>query len=670
MEQGIAENSLNLRNNSNISKLLEEKIFHKAILIRTIEEKLLEAFTLGKLHGTIHTCIGQELVGVIVSEFLKKGDSVFSNHRCHGHFIGFTQDTQGLISEIFGKKTGVCGGRGGSQHLYKNDFYSNGIQGGVIPIAAGLAFAKKLNKTDNIAVVYIGDGTLGEGILYETLNIISKWNLPLLVVLENNLYAQSTHQSETMAGNILDRAKAFNVLSKKENTWNWQGLYQTTDNLVNYVRKESKPAFLQIDTYRLKAHSKGDDNRTKEEVEPYEKLDPINKYALKHKEHYLYSVNANLTIVNKALSNAENDICFDQVENIILKTDLTHFSIPEEENDIRLSKAINNAFKEIMSVNQKILFIGEDVKSPYGGAFKISENLSDLFPEQVINTPISEAAIVGIGCGLALKGYYPIIEIMFGDFTTLCMDQILNHASKFRYIYNEQVNIPLIIRTPMGGNRGYGPTHSQTLDKHFFGIPGLKILAINNLIDPKYIYKALIESNQDPVFIIENKVLYTKLIRNNPPRGFEYNFFKKDFPTVIISPTSKKIDVTIISYGGLSDIIYEVVDRLFEEYDIIAQFICPIQIYPYDILLLSDFLLKSKILFVVEEGQGFAGFGSEIITQLVESGIQPLPIIKRIFPASSPIAACRTLESNTLPNIESIIKSIRETYHACNNDHS
>ena len=137
-----------------------ERLYSQAILIRAVEERLLDLFAQGKLFGTVHTCIGQEWSGMAVAEFLREGDLIFSNHRCHGHFLARTDDVEGLIAEVMGKRTG---GRGGSQHLCQKGFFSNGIQGGIVPVWAGLALAQKIQSTGNIAVVFIGDGTLGEG---------------------------------------------------------------------------------------------------------------------------------------------------------------------------------------------------------------------------------------------------------------------------------------------------------------------------------------------------------------------------------------------------------------------------------------------------------------------------------------------------------------------------
>jgi len=243
-----------------VDSAVRKRIFEKALLARFVDEKLLELFAAGELHGTVHTCIGQEMSGLI-SEFLRPTDTVFSNHRCHGHFLWRTGDAAGLIAELMGRAAGVCGGIGGSQHLYKDGFLSNGIQGGIAPVAAGLALAHKLKGAGDISVVYLGDGTLGEGVVYETFNLASKWDLPLLFVLEDNKYAQSTAQHETLAGDICSRPAAFGIEALKADTWNWENLYALAGALIEQLRQDSRPRFLCIETYRLKAHSKGDDTR-------------------------------------------------------------------------------------------------------------------------------------------------------------------------------------------------------------------------------------------------------------------------------------------------------------------------------------------------------------------------------------------------------------------------
>jgi len=250
-------------------------LYKKMLLIRYFEEGVLKLFEQGKLFGTTHAYIGQEANAVGVITNLRAKDTVVSNHRCHGHYITHKQNPYALLCEMMGKKDGLCSGRGGSQHICDTNFFSNGVQGGIMPLAAGLAFSEKFNKTDNIIAVFIGDGTLGEGVLYETLNIVSKWELPLLIVVENNRYAQSTKIELTLAGKIKDRFTAFNIDTQELDTFNVSKIHQVSSIMINKIRKSNKPNCLILNTYRFASHSKSDDGRSQSEVEKWKRKDPL-----------------------------------------------------------------------------------------------------------------------------------------------------------------------------------------------------------------------------------------------------------------------------------------------------------------------------------------------------------------------------------------------------------
>ena len=252
-----------------------KELYKKMFLIRKFEELLLDLFSKGKLFGTTHTYVGQEAIAVSVMEHLNEADVVFSNHRCHGHFLAKEDDPEGLLAEIMGRKNGVCGGRGGSQHLHKNNFYSNGIQGGTVANALGMAFAEKYNQTGNIVVVFMGDGTWGEGISYESLNMASLWSVPLLVVVENNRYAQSTPVELNLAGSIFQRVQAFDIEADEVESNDVAVLYPKFEEAVKFVREKQKPFVQIVNTYRLNAHSKGDDDRSKGEVEKWWEKEPL-----------------------------------------------------------------------------------------------------------------------------------------------------------------------------------------------------------------------------------------------------------------------------------------------------------------------------------------------------------------------------------------------------------
>ena len=254
----------------------DARFYAQMFLIRRFEETLLEMFSAGKLVGTTHTCIGQEANAVGVINALEPNrDVVFSNHRCHGHYLAFTDDARGLLCEVMGREGGTCGGKGGSQHLCKGNFYSNGVQGSIVPVATGIALAEREKRTGAVTTVFLGDGTLGQGAVYECLNMASIWSLPLLVVVENNFYAQSTPSNLTVAGSIPERARAFGVEARQLETTDVEPIHQAALEAVAQVRGSGRPFFLVLDTYRFSPHSKGDDNRDEAEIEARRAHDPL-----------------------------------------------------------------------------------------------------------------------------------------------------------------------------------------------------------------------------------------------------------------------------------------------------------------------------------------------------------------------------------------------------------
>ncbi|AZZ36913.1 pyruvate dehydrogenase [Bdellovibrio sp. qaytius] len=632
----------------------QNKILYKALLSRAVEEKLLNLFNEGLLSGTVHTCIGQELSGAVISEFLIKNDTIFSNHRCHGHFLSITDDVNGLIAELMGKSSGVCGGRGGSQHLYKDGFFSSGIQGGFLPVSAGLALGHKFNQSKNIAVAFIGDGTLGEGAIYEAFNVASKWNLPLLVVLEDNGFSQSTAQEETLAGSITARAAAFDMMSENVDTWDWQTFHEKSGKFIAKVREESRPGLLVVKTFRLKAHSKGDDNRPAEFVKKYFDIDPLNLWIKANEAEHTKKMQDIDQRVNKAVELAKAS----PVGEVLHKKPKSKEVFTWKKNELsnrRTVKAINDHFTDLFKNDKKVIFIGEDIRSPYGGAFKITQGLSDIDTNRVFNTPISESCIVGMGTGLGMLGYKPMVEIMFGDFLGLAFDQVFNHASKFNDMYNDQVNVNLVIRTPMGGRRGYGPTHSQSLEKHFLGMPGLQVVALNSFIEPSDVYKNLTTENAGPSLVIENKVMYAKPLTLPKVEGFEYLKSDEKFPAFLMKPLSQKVHCTLIGYGGMTEIMVLAAIELFEKYDIIVQVLAPTDISGFEAIHYKDILLNSEYILTVEEGVGYSGFSSEVLASIQETLGSAFAGVKRLYPEYSSIPASGALENKMLPDVQHIV---------------
>ena len=250
-------------------------LYKTMLLIRRFEERLLSEFSAGKLVGTTHAYIGQEADAAGVFSATDAEDVIFSNHRCHGHFLAYGGDAYRLAAELMGKSTGLVGGRGGSQHIQWRNFYSNGIQGGIVPVAAGMALAEKIRKTGKIVIVFIGDGTLGEGVLYESLNLAALWSLPILIVLEDNHVAQTTPVELSVAGSMAGRFAAFDIPVWERDTTDVLDICSASKEAIQHVRTKCGPGCLILHTYRFSAHSKGDDTRSPDEIDRIRKFDPL-----------------------------------------------------------------------------------------------------------------------------------------------------------------------------------------------------------------------------------------------------------------------------------------------------------------------------------------------------------------------------------------------------------
>ncbi len=254
---------------------LEERLYGQMALIRRFENRLLELFEHNELVGTTHCYIGQEANAVGVLNHLRAGDVVFSNHRCHGHFLVYADRADLLLAELMGRAGGLVDGRGGSQHICFADFHSNGVQGGLVSNAVGMAMAEKIKGTGAVTVVFLGDGTLGQGIVYEALNLASLWSAPILFVVEDNGWAQSTPVAKELAGDMVARGRAFGIDAGEIASTDALELYEHFGAVVERVRATGRPHFEVVHTYRLCHHSKSDDKRPKAEVEARWPREPL-----------------------------------------------------------------------------------------------------------------------------------------------------------------------------------------------------------------------------------------------------------------------------------------------------------------------------------------------------------------------------------------------------------
>lgn len=322
-------------------------------------------------------------------------------------------------------------------------------------------------------------------------------------------------------------------------------------------------------------------------------------------------------------------------------------------------ESLNLALHDVMATDDRACVLGEDILDPYGGAFKVTKGLSTKFPDRVTTTPISEAAIVGMAAGMALRGWHPIVEIMFGDFTTLVVDQVVNHASKFRWMYNEQVRVPLVIRTPMGGRRGYGPTHSQSLEKLFLGVPGLRVVAPTAAGDPGALLCSAV-ADDEPVLFVEHKVLYLHhlwetdadfdVTRSGPEHAPHYLLGVRH---------GGRPTVTVVAYGHMAELAREAVARLAYELELFVELVVPTGLAPFDVAPVLESVRRTGALLVAEEGTVTAGWGAEVLARVVEEA-PTLRAVRRVAAPDHPIPSSGAMEDLVLPGVDLLVKTAQE----------
>jgi pyruvate/2-oxoglutarate/acetoin dehydrogenase E1 component len=282
----------------------------------------------------------------------------------------------------------------------------------------------------------------------------------------------------------------------------------------------------------------------------------------------------------------------------------------------------------------------------------------------VFTTPISEASIAGLAVGMALRGMRPIAEFMFGDFITLAADQIVNHAAKYIGMYSDQIKLSMVLRTPVGGGRGYGPTHSQSLEKMFLGLPMFHVLAPSHFVHPGEILVQAIAGGY-PALYLENKLLYPELLKLEQQMGSiqrTVQFDKHNYPVVKLSNFSdnRKADIALVTYGGMSRLLGPILNRLAEE-EIWATACLPVCLSPLPVSLIQDMTEGIGKILVIEEASPMFGWSSEVTTALYEAHAAKLdgPIL-RVGAANSVIPASKPLEEKVLVSEEKILSAIVE----------
>ncbi|HXV75997.1 MAG TPA: transketolase C-terminal domain-containing protein, partial [Candidatus Polarisedimenticolaceae bacterium] len=334
----------------------------------------------------------------------------------------------------------------------------------------------------------------------------------------------------------------------------------------------------------------------------------------------------------------------------------------------RVNDLLNGGLHELMAADPDVMVLGEDLLDPYGGAFKVTKGLSTAYPDRVFSTPISEAAIVGFGNGWSLAGGKAVVEIMFGDFAALAVDQIVNQAAKMHFMYGGKVCVPVTVRLVSGGYRGYGPTHSQSLESLFCGVPGLEVVALSRRHDPRALLGAAVGRDPNPVLFVENKLIYSMRVHTGAPAGFRFVPGRAPsgsvYPSLRFTTTEPgaAADVTVVTYGGMTDMVEEAMEQLILDEELEFDYFVLSQLSPLSVDDVVASVTVTKRLVTVEEGPRRYGVGTEVVSRVAEALPGQSIRVALVGAEDLPIPNSRVQETDVLPSRERIVGAIRRVW--------
>ena len=646
-------------------------MLERMLLIRAFEQKLSEANAAGEVPTeAIHLSVGQEAVAVGVCFALRADDFIATTHRGHGHMLAKGADLYGMMAEILGKADGLCQGKGGSMHVTEaavGAIGANGIVGASPLMAAGAAQGALLRGSDQAAVAFMGDGATNQGMFHEACNYAAVFDLPALMVIENNLYGEFTPLSRhTRVPRLADRAAAYGMPGQTVDGNDVHAVYEATTNAIARARRGEGPTLLECLTYRWHGHMEGEQvpYRSDEELQSWKERCPIRRL-----EQQLIGREV---LDDEAVDELRQRV-IQQVEQVYERARqaaepeaasvVTEVYAPEPaalyaaqsgrtptncDREVSCSQGLLEALAEEMQRDERVYLLGEDVST--GGYFAVTAGLTErVGSERVLDTPISEYAIAGSAVGAALTGCRPVVEILFSDFITTCMDPLVNQAAKLRYMSGGQYRLPMVLRTPGGAGLGMAAQHSQSLEALLTGIPGLVVVAPATPYDAKGMLKAAIRSN-NPVLFFENKLLYAEV---GPVPEEEYLV-----PLGQAEVKRPGTDVTVVCVGAALSKAVEAAAEL-ERRGTSVELVDLRTLVPLDLATVVRSVQHTGRLVTVEDAPLCHGFGAELVARVAQHAFGALRTApRRVAALDVPIPYCSALEQLALPDEQRIIEAV------------
>jgi 2-oxoisovalerate dehydrogenase E1 component len=674
-------------------------------LIRGFETTVLELKDADLIHGPVHASIGQEAVAAAVAVALCKSDMVASTHRAHGHFLskaflyyapddfqplrdpitpGMQEAVDKTLAEIMGLRDGWCGGRGGSMHLYdarSGNLGSNAIVGGGIPIATGAAWAQAIRVTDSVVVSFFGDGAINQGCFHEVANMAALWRVPVLYLVENNLYAVGTCTSESSCVEDLAlRSIGYGFDSAIVDGMDPVAMYVAVRDAVDTMRREPFPFLIEAKTYRYYHHGGGlvgsaFGYRSKEEEAEWTGRDPLVTFPEKlirsgllepgEDERLREMSRASVARALAACTEERNGqriipaskwpSADSAAQDIRCEEDLFAGETFVEAEDftelktVTYVQAVAGVTLRNMERDERVVVLGEEVANLRGGAYAATRGIPERIPERLFNTPISETGFVGMAGGLASVGLRPVVEIMFPDFSLMASDQLFNQIGKLRHMYGGQVCFPVVVRTRVAIGFGYGGQHSMDPSAFFALFSGWRIVAPSNPFDYVGLFNTAMRFN-DPVLIVEHGMLYPQ--EGQVPVD-TLDYLVQYGKAKVVRPG---VDVTVLTYLTGVDQCVRAAQSL-EAQGISAEVI-DLRTLDYtgmDFAAIGESVRKTGCALIVEQGPRSLTLGGRISDEIQERFFDYLDCpVAKVAALDVPPPVSRRLEEAVLPSQEQI----------------
>lgn len=645
------------------------RAYRTMVTIRAFEQQAATSYAAGEIPGFVHLSIGQEAVAVGACMNLRPTDVITSTHRGHGHAIAKGLDVHGMFAELMGKRSGTCHGRGGSMHIADPQlgiFGANGIVAAGLPIAVGAAFAARAKEQGDVVVAFFGDGAVAQGAFHEAVNLAALWKLPILFLCENNGYSEFSRTVDQHPVDLQARAAGYGIPFRQVDGNDVVAMGAVVDSVVAELRAGRGPAMVEALTLRVRGHYEGDPQkyRAPSGDQAVDLGDPIARarqslLAAGIDSDELDAVDAQAaTTVAEAIDAARHDAfpdpgsLFDNVfgpaHEVAAVPDPTH-TTPEAQ---RYSRSIRAALDDALSDDARVFLAGIDVGG--GNVFGLTRGLAERYPGRVLDTPISETAIVGLAVGSSMAGLRPVVEVMYLDFIGVCLDQIMNQAAKLRYMTGGNATLPLVIRTQFGSGRSSGSQHSQSLEVLLAHIPGLKVVMPATSADAYGLLRSSID-DESPVVFIEHRLLYE---RESPGA-----LHGERVPIGRARIARYGTDATVVAWSRMVWDALEAADVLAAE-GISVEVLDLRTIVPLDRAAILESLAKTNRLLIAHDAVQDFGAGAEIAAMAVNEGFWSLdaPVL-RVGAAATPAPYSPSLERVWLPSVEAIVQGVRRQVH-------